>query len=76
MDIQTLDTYCDIRKLMEACEFSESHFVSGFVELTNENIDKLITLVKSELCSAGIELYNGDGFKAVRRQLACPIRVN
>jgi hypothetical protein len=64
MDIQTLNKYSDIRKLMEACEFSQKNFVSGFVELTKENIDKLTTLVGSELCSAGIELYSGDDFKA------------
>ncbi|WP_162599189.1 hypothetical protein [Shewanella algidipiscicola] len=51
---------------MEACEFSQGHYVSGFVELTKENIDKLVTLVGSELCSAGIELYSGDDSKAHR----------
>lgn len=64
MNLQTLNVYSDIRKLMETCKFSQDHSVSGFVELTKEIIDKLVILVESELCSAGIELYSGDDYKA------------
>ncbi|PKH88333.1 hypothetical protein [Colwellia sp. Bg11-28] len=53
---------------MEACEYSQGHLVSGFVELTKENIDKLAELVGCELCSAGIELYS-DGDLKVHKEL-------
>lgn len=67
MNLQLLKDYSDIFALLSNLERKDNSTLSGAIEFNQNNLDKLNRLVTANLCSAGIELYKDEVFKAAKQ---------
>ncbi|MCF2948797.1 hypothetical protein L0668_11815 [Paraglaciecola aquimarina] len=67
MNLQLLKDYSDIFALLGKLERRDNATLVGTIEFSQNNLDKLNRLIAADLCSAGIDLYKDEVFKATKQ---------